>query len=109
AYYVQPIYIDGTPTCCNDETTLDTEWSTAMSNSFGAASDTAEVFVYEGANTLISTFTDEYNFILTDSYARVFSTSWGCAEIYCMSTSGMDTDHAIFNQMVGQGWTLTAA
>lgn len=103
------IYIDGTPSCCDEEGTMDFEWSTAMSNSFGSEADTAEVYMYDGVNANFSTFTDIYNQILTDGNARVFSTSWGCEEIYCIPTATMDTDDAIFASMVGQGWTLVAA
>ena len=109
AYFYQPIYIDGTPACCNDETTLDTEWAIATANSFGAYQDTSEVFVYEGANNLLSTFTDVYNTILSRNETRVMTTSWGCQELSCTSSSTMDTDHAIFDSMIGQGWTLMAA
>jgi len=109
AYYYNTIFIDGTPPCCNDETTLDTEWATATANSFGSYLDTSHVWVYEGANTLLSTFTDIYNQMLSDGHARVFSTSWGCAELACATTTYMDTNHAIFNSMLGQGWTLMAA
>ncbi len=109
AYNVQPIYIDGTPACCSAETTQDVEWSLATANSFGSYIDTAKIWVYEGANSAASTFTDIYNQMLIDSYASVLSVSWGCAELYCYDTNTMDTDHAIFNQMSGQGWTLVAA
>ncbi len=109
AYHYQPIYIDGTPSCCNDETTLDTEWSIATANSFGSYIDTSEVFVYEGANNLLSTFTDVYNVILNRNETRSFTTSWGCQEFACTDSGTMDTDHAIFNSMIGQGWTLMAA
>jgi len=109
AYNVQPIYVDGTPACCNDETTLDAEWSLATANSFGSYLDTSKVWVYEGANNLISTFTDVYNAMLNGNNARVFTTSWGCAEIDCTSAATMDTDHAIFNSMTGQGWTIMVA
>jgi len=109
AYHYFRYYIDGTPSCCNDETTLDTEWSIATSNSFGSYQDTASVYVYEGANTLLSTFTDVYNTMYSTGSARVFTTSWGCAEIVCSSSGTMNTDHAIFNSMLGVGWTLMAA
>jgi hypothetical protein len=102
-------YVDGTPSCCDGEGTMDFEWSTAMSNSFGSYVDTAEIYMYDGANASFATFTDIYNKILTDGFARVFSTSWGCEEINCTPTASMDTDHAIFDSMVGQGWTLVAA
>ena len=117
AYNVQLINIDGTPTCptnppvpnCNLETTLDVEWATAMSNSFGPPADTARIWVYQGANPTSTTFHDIFEQILTDGHARVLSTSWGCAEISCYARSSMSTDDAIFSQMVGQGWTLVAA
>jgi subtilase family serine protease len=102
-------YVDGTPPCCDGEGTMDFEWSTAMSNSFGSYVDTAEIYMYDGANASFATFTDIYNKILTDGFARVFTTSWGCEEINCTPTASMDTDHAIFDSMVGQGWTLFAA
>lgn len=110
AFNIERIFIDGTPACCDLETTLDTEWATAMSNSFGLYANTSEVFVYEAANPSLATFTDVYNFMLTDGYARVFSTSWGCAESpNCYDVPTMNTDHAIFNEMAGEGWTLVAA
>ncbi len=104
----QQFPIDGTSTTPDGEGTLDVEWSTAMANSFGAVANTAMVYAYEGANTNTSTFTDAYNHALSDGYARVLSTSWGCAEFDCASQSLMDTDHGVFNSMIGQGWTLIA-
>jgi kumamolisin len=115
AYNIQEYFIDGTYTCGTPtddncaEASLDTEWSTATSNSFGAAANTAEVWLYVGDNENNSTFTAMYNYMVTDNDARVFSTSWSCTEIYSCSTSTMDAQHAIFNKMVGQGWTLVAA
>lgn len=99
----------GQATCPSDETTLDIEWSTATSNSFGASTNTAHVYVYIAANSLYSTYADMYNYMLHEGYARVFTTSWSCTEYYGCSYAGMDTQHAIFNSMVGQGWTLLAA
>jgi hypothetical protein len=32
---IQEVNIDGSPPCCDGEGTMDAEWSTAMSNSFG--------------------------------------------------------------------------
>ena len=105
----QQFYIDGTPVCCDGEGTMDMEWSTAMSNSFGSYVDTSMIYMYDGVNANFSTFNDVYNHILTDGKARVFSTSWGCAELSCYDSTDMDTAHSIFNQMVGQGWTMVAA
>jgi kumamolisin len=109
AYNVQEEYIDGTPTCCDAEGTMDMEWSTAMSNSFGSSADTSKVYLYDGANFNDSTFTDIYNDMVSNNLARVFSTSWSCTEIYGCSTAEMSTRDAIFSEMAGQGWTLVAA
>ena len=103
------IDVDGTPTCCDGEGTMDFEWSTSWSNSFGAATNTASIYMYDGANSQLSTFTDVYQKILNDGNARVFSTSWGGEEIYGDPTSVMNTDDAIFANMAGTGWTLVAA
>ena len=105
----QEVWVDGTPPCCDVEGTMDVEWSTAMANSFGSGINTAKIYVYDGANSLNSTFTDAYNRALSDGFARVFSTSWGCAEFDCASQSLMDSNHGIFNSMIAQGWTLVAA
>ena len=67
------------------------------------------IYVYEGADGKSSTFTDIYNFMLSDGHARSFSTSWCCTELTCTASGTMDTDHNIFDAMIGQGWTLTAA
>ncbi len=109
AYNVQEVYVDGTPPCCDAEGTMDMEWSTAMSNSFGSYADTAKVYLYDGANLNDSTFTDIYNDMVTNNAARVFSTSWSCTELYGCSAATMSTRDAIFSEMVGQGWTLVAA
>ena len=106
---VQRYFVDGTPTCCSPETTLDVEWSAAMANSFDSSADTAAIHVYEGTNGQWSTLADVLNRALTDGHARVLSMSWGNAEIYGAPASVMNTYHGIFNQMSGLGWTLVAA
>ena len=109
AYNVQEVFIDGTPSCCDGEGTMDMEWSTAMSNSFGSFQDTSKVYLYDGANFNDSTFTDIYNQMVSDNAARVFSTSWSCTEFFGCNSSEMSTRDAIFSEMAGQGWSLTAA
>ena len=109
AYHYFTIPIDGVPPCCDPESTMDFEWATAMSNSFGAFTDTSSIYIYQGVNNLHSTFTDIYSQMLADGHARTMSVSYGCAEFSCASSSTMDTQHGVFNAMVGQGWSLVAA
>jgi hypothetical protein len=109
AWHYVITYIDGTPSCCDGEGTMDFEWATAYSNSFGAEDNTSTVHMFDGVNAGIGTFTDVYNAILSDNTTRVFTTSWGCQETACWSNSSMSTDDAIFSKMAGMGWTLFAA
>jgi hypothetical protein len=88
----------------DDETTLDTEWSLATSNSLDTASDTAHIYVYEGGSP-----ETVYNAMITDDNARIFTTSWSCTEIYGCSSSEMDTRDGYFGTMVALGWTLMTA
>lgn len=119
AYNVTFIDIDGTPSVCvvtatqpcngDVETALDTEWTTATANSFGAFQDTAQVYVYQGNGAA----SDVYQQMLSDGYARIFTTSfYGGTEAQYGgdATSGnIGTVHSIFNNMVGTGWTLLSA
>lgn len=109
AYHYAQIAVDGTPTCCDGEGTMDFEWSTAWSNSRGSATNTATVYMYDGANSSIAVFLDVFQKIFTDSHARVMSTSWGGLEGTVWSTGAMSTADGIFANMVGTGWTLVAA
>jgi kumamolisin len=96
---------------------MDTEWSLAMANSQGAASDTARVLVYEGSNYTNAIIMDVYTQMEDDANARTMSTSWGIEEnIQYSSNPEMDTYNAtmqavdnVFSAMVGEGWTLVAA
>ncbi|MGA3080976.1 MAG: protease pro-enzyme activation domain-containing protein [Terracidiphilus sp.] len=93
----------------DDETTLDTEWSTASANSYGSPNLTAQVFVYEAANSNYATISDLYNFMLSDNHAKVLTTSYVATDSEFGSPSEMTVLHGIFNSMVGQGWTLISA
>ena len=117
AFNVTGITVDGGPgfctvttpgTCGADlETTLDTEWSLATANSFGSYLDTAQVFVYQGEGGYPGSVINQ---ILTDGYAKVFTTSFGCGgEDQCggNETSGLiGSLHTMFNMMAGEGWTM---
>jgi predicted secreted protein len=113
AYLLTKIPVDGGYTCASGgddnclEVTLDTEYSTAMSNSFGSEYQTAHVFIYEGASFF--DIADEYDQMKTDGNALVTSTSWGCEEEACFDNATMASLDSIFTSMVGEGWTLIAA
>ena len=117
AYNIQLFDIDGTPASGDAEGTMDAEWATAMSNSFGSYQNTSKIYVYQGANYMNNTITDVYNHMLNDGYARIFSTSWACAEEQSVPgiadsdcyADTMNARDSIFLSMVGQGWTLVAA
>jgi Pro-kumamolisin, activation domain/Subtilase family/Divergent InlB B-repeat domain len=109
AHNVQRYFIDGRASCCEPETTLDVEWATATANSFNTPGTTAEVHVYEGVRNSVSVMLDVVNRALSDGHARILSMSWGGAENYDISPSMIDSYHAVFNQMIGQGWTIVAA
>jgi len=108
AYYFHRVWVGGTPGCCSDEATLDTEWSLAMANSQGSYLDTAQVWVYEAASGF-GDFGTVFQQMLTDNHVRVVNISYGLAEYGGVSDSVMNSWHAIFNQMIGQGWTIMAA
>ena len=105
ADHYQVFFIDGTPMTEDGEETLDFEWATAMSNSFGAWADTAMVYLYEGADNSGGTFTDIFNQMLSDGLARVMTNSRFENE-NDLDQGTLDTWHGIFNAMLGQGWTL---
>ena len=107
AHNVQRHFVDGTPACCQDETTLDLEWSTAMANSFGSSASTAKVHMYEGASDAVNVLLDVVQHALNDGDARVLNMSWGFAEH--LGGNYIDEFHSAFNQMIGQGWSLVAA
>ncbi len=107
------ILLGGAQTCgdppkaqCDAEATADLEYSTAMANSFGAASATAAVYEYEGLNG--DSMEDVLNQILTDHKVRVINMSWGIAENE-LSSSELTSFHAVFRALVGAGITPVAA
>jgi len=100
----------------DDEADLDVEWSTAFSNSFGSANDTAHVYVYEGGLSYYFNWFDLWNYVLTDAHAHVISTSWAWTEEGqqagdpgWMTGTAVGDAHYIFNALVAQGNTLIAA
>lgn len=108
AYYFHRVWVGGTPYCCSDEATLDTEWTIATANSRGSYLDTAQVWVYEAASGF-GGFGTVFQQMLTDNKVRAVNISYGLAEYSGVSNSVMNSWHATFNQMIGQGWTIMAA
>jgi len=101
-------WIDGTPSCCGDESTLDTEWTLATSNSRGSYLDTSSIHNYEAAKGFGS-FGDVFNQMVTDNVVKVVNISYGLPEDYLNGFGLVSAWHAIFNQMLGQGMTIMAA
>jgi predicted thioesterase len=101
-----------TPPCPSGEATLDVEYAIATSNNFGPASGTAMIRVYEGGPN--ATWSDLFGAILHNSDTRVLTTSYSCTELgvyigLSCSQSSLMSFHNLFNQMIGEGWTLIAA
>ena len=109
AYNVQRYEVDGSASCCSDEGTLDTEWSTSIGNNFGPASSTAKVYYYMTPNFYLNTMLDGISCASQTNNARVLNMSWGGGEIASFGTAEINAFHSVFNQMVGQGWTIVAA
>jgi len=113
AYNYKSFFIDGTSyPGQDDEAPLDVEYAGGTANSFGSPNDTARVFVYEATNTQYSTYEDTFNFIASDDFAKVVTTSYGWAEEGFLNGNDPSifvTMHGIFNTMAGQGFTLISA
>jgi kumamolisin len=119
AYNVQKYAVDGGYTCHDTaktpddecvETTLDTEWAIATSNSESSSANTAKVYVYQGSGAFPNVIIDVMNQMVSDDYARVMSTSWGGQENAGInSSSAIDAMHHVFAKMAGQGWTLVGS
>jgi hypothetical protein len=110
AYHYGRVFVDGTPGGGDDETTLDLEWTTATSNSRGSFVDTSLVWVYEAAQGF-GDFGTLFQQMVTDNKIRVVNISYGLSETVFLddAPSLLTSWHAIFNQMIGQGWTIMAA
>jgi hypothetical protein len=108
ALFTHRIWVNGTPSCCSDESTLDLEWSLATSNSFGSEFDTAQVFDYEAAQGF-GDFGTVFQQMVNDNLVRIVNISYGLNESYLNGFGLVSSWHSIFNQMLGQGMTIMAA
>ena len=100
--------------CCSLEITMDTEWATAMSNSFGSYLQTAHIILYEGGGTEISDDLDAWEKALENDSARIASTSDGAPEstygsFLDLGTPSIDDFTDVTDAMAAEGWTLVAA
>ena len=110
AYHYGRVFVNGTPTGGDDETTLDLEWTTATSNSRGSYIDTSLIWVYEAAQGF-GDFGTLFQQMVNDNKVRVVNISYGLSEAVFLADapSLLTSWHSIFNQMIGQGWTIMAA
>jgi outer membrane protein assembly factor BamB len=100
------------------ETSLDVEYSTAMSNSFGCACDTSTIDVFEAPATGVgsagdprlafSSFFDIWEAVLSANADRVMSMSWGGAES-AWGTTNEQTGHNILSNLAGIGITSVSS
>ena len=91
----------GSTTQLNLETTLDTEWMTAIAPN-------ATVNVIEGINPQLGTFTSLFNYAVTRNLSSVITTSWGTPESITPAST-LSSDNSIFRQGAAQGITIFAA
>lgn len=97
--------------CCDDEMTLDAEWSLAFANSSGNSQHWANIHAYEGGGSSLSNLLDAWHWALSDDNARVASTSFGGSEsdFGGLGAPSISAFTDVINSMQQIGWTVTAA
>jgi hypothetical protein len=107
--WVQHMY--NSPSCCDDEMTLDVEWSTAFANNFGNGANTARVLAYEGGGSHLSDLLDAWDGAHSDDNARNASTSFGGSEgdFGGLGNPSISDFTDIINAMASEGWSMAAA
>lgn len=107
---VNPVEV-GSPSCCDDEMTLDVEWAAAMSSNPASPADAATIFIYEAQSAQIDDLFDAWQMAMMDNRARVFTTSFGGPESFYGQISDrtlLDFDNTAF-AMASIGWSMVAA
>jgi subtilase family serine protease len=101
----------GGPKCCDDEMTLDTEWSGATSNSLGLENDTAHIYVYAAGADFNSDLLNVWEAALAANKTRVASTSYANAEpnFGGIGQPSISDFTDVTRSMILMGWTLVAA
>ena len=88
------------------ESTLDTEWMTAIVPG-------ATVNVVIGPNPYLQTFTKMFDYVVSNNLSSVMSTSWGTPESGSSSvatpSSTISADNSIFKQAAAEGIGVTTA
>jgi hypothetical protein len=110
AYNLTQVMINS-PSCCDDEMTLDIESATAMANSFGPAVNTAHVYAYEGGGTHLGDLLDAWDTAHSDDNARNATTSFGKFEdgYGGIGNPSISDFTDIINAMAAEGWSIVAA
>jgi len=98
---IEVIPVNGPLATTHTETTLDTEWASAMAPG-------ARILVYAAADTSTAAFLQVYDRIVRDNRAAVMTTSWGLCEREVPSAMRQQA-HAIFQRAAAQGITTIAA
>lgn len=98
---IKNIYIKGTATKANEETTLDLQ-------QLGAQAPGADILMYMAKDAAFTKFTKVFNQIVVDNEADVVSVSWGMCEKWTGARQ-MKTEHNIFLQAAAQGQVIFAA
>jgi subtilase family serine protease len=106
------ITIDGinSPACCEDELTLDAEWSGAMAGN-ADGNQSAHQYIYGAGGHTLGDILSAYEAALSDDKARIASVSYGRPEddyggIFSTSISQF---RDVTNAMVAQGWTVVVS
>lgn len=95
------VYIGGTATQLNEETTLDLQTVSGLAPG-------ADVIMYLGVDAKFTNFTKVFNRIVTDDKADIMTISWGLCEEHTGKRQ-MRTEHNIFKQAAAQGIAIFAA
>ena len=97
--------------CCNDEMTLDIESATAFANSFGASTDTAHIYAYEGGGVKLSDTLDAWEHAHSDDKARNASSSFGAFEDHYggIGDPSISDYTDVINAMAAEGWAIAVA
>jgi hypothetical protein len=101
----------GSPKCCDDEMTLDTEWSGATSNSMGTSNNTAHIYIYAAGSLSNGDLLNAWEAALSGNATRIATTSFSNIEpaFGGIGNSSISDYTDVTRAMTAMGWTLIAA